>query len=1100
MATISAGDLIKLRTKQHTATPYLSVLQPVTLLSALVNNGSIARGARSIAYDTGTGSGANFALIEEGQTLVVTTSDGEKKVRVKSITGDETAGTIVCDENGINFADDDPIVILFEYRIWPVFPRISGGVFYKYYDLAYSDQNSQPPPVAIAGPHQASFMTGTTNVPVSVQVAAGGDDGYTASPATFNNAGLIAWMGNTGGSILNTFCRFALNVPQGAVITSAYLEFIANSSNATTGVTLQIKAEAADNPTAPTDLSDYNSRTRTVGVAWNITSAWTANSTYQSADISQVIQTIVDRPGFVQGNAALLFVEDNGSPENNLRIVKTYNSGAANAPVLVVNYTIPSITLNLDASDSYAVAQGATISSYAWSCTGGTIANAAIATTTITFTAAGQYWLTLTVTDSNGKTQTTHRAIFIYDDDNQPYRDFTVTGVTGSWQGGGWRFGIRATGDVTLDDFPDGALCLLWYEGQINGAEDYVNLWGAGDNVICSGYIRTDNDGDDLSSGAGVVEFSVVTPESLLDEMTEFGTISITATAIPTTWYEYASWLTVGRAIHHLLRWHSTAFSCVDIYGLTDNVLGMQQANFTEPSLLQQVNALGFQRGHFAKMVSDRLGRLHFATDSQYLNDAGRAGLDTVFSLVTADVSGEINVTRQPEGRIGAVDLDGFAFNGSVGTPYISICPGYIDSISIPVSEFRGSGSQPVKNQVLASQTDSNEKAGRVLSVNNNPFNEIRLSAPGNYLGAFDIVPSIGWYTWGITNSDLKRELELNGAKLLCRSVEQAIDTQAGTIRTTAVFEAEAIGPDGIPGNYPTGYPATTSIPAPEWTGGGAALMAFSSASYRDDNDSDWTELQTEDYTHGGKDAWWKQATGSDNPTNVIWFGLEVGAVWRVIGAGGTPVNVLPANDPPNTHSDATAPTAAELTPVQFLSDPFVQNRHFVLYSWQDAINNYWRGWIAATENNGASWQWLELYNGVSLPDQIKPLWMAVNGTVLLVTVWADEVTDILRLIAFDTALSFDDEWSLGATLLAELTANTYTAFPVTVLDDDALWYAAGRMNAPQSLANPEHIISTVDSGANWTSVDNDHGTKRVTALEVSVLDGTDRTLSLVVQ
>lgn len=1098
MASLSAGDLTKLRTGQFASTPYLSVLQPATILSATVD-GAHNRGARSIAYTGGTGSAAEFALIGEGQTLEVDTDDGTKKVRVKSITGDESSGTITVDENGIVWGAGDSIRIKFEYRIWPVFPRISGGIFYKYYDLAYSDQNTQPPPVAIAGPHQAAFLPADTTGTIAAQVSASGDDGYATSAGAFDNTGTTGIVGKLiGVTSYSSWIRVAAAIPQGATITSAVIDFVAGANSSATNAVIAIAAEDADNPTAPVSQADFAGRARTTAVTAWLPGAWTAGTPVQSPDISTVIQEVVDRPGFVSGNAIQIFLDDNGSSSAASRRFTTYNGNPGRAAILRVSYTVKaSVTLDLDASNSYAVAQGATISSYAWACTGGTIDDDTAATTTITFDTAGQYWLTLTVTDSNGKTQTTHRAIFIYDADNQPYRDFTVTGVTGSWQGGGWRFGIRATGNVTLADFPDGALCLLWYEGKINGSEDYVNLWGVGDNVICSGYIRTDNDGDDFSSGAGVIEFSAVTPESLLDEMTEFGTISITATAMPTTWYEYASWLTVGRAVHHLLRWHSTAFSCVDIYGLTDNVLGMQQANFTETSLLQQVNALGFQRGHFAKMVSDRLGRLFFVTDSQYLNDAGRGGLDTVFSLTASDISGEINVTRQPEGRIGAVVLDGFAFDGSTATPYISICPGYIDGISIPVSEFRGAGTQPIKSQVLASQTDSNEKTGRVLAVNNNPYNDFHLSTRGNYLGAFDIVPLIGWYEWGLPDADLKRELELNGANLICRAVEQQVDTQTGTIKTTVTFEVEAIGPDGIPGNYPTTYPTATQAPAPEWAGGGDALMVFSSASYRDDNDSDWTELQITDYAYGGKDAWWKTTQG-DNPADVIWFGLAVGAVYRAVGISGTPVNVIPANDPPNTHSDTTAPTAAGLTPVQFLSDPFVQGRHFVLYGWQEPSGSLWRGWIAATVNDGASWSWLELYDGLTLPDQIKPGWMAVNGTNLMVTIWADEGTDVLRLVVFDSNLAYDTEFDLGAASLTEVNDKTYTAFPVTVLDDDALWFVAGRMNAPQTLANPEHIISTADSGANWVSVENGLGTSYVAALEAG-LDNSGRLLSAVV-
>src|SRR3990172_719955 len=99
MSTLSAGNLVDLRTKRQASSIYLSSFQPVTLLSALVNNVAITRGARSIVYDSGAGSG--FATIEAGQLLEVDTVDGLKWVRVRSITGTQTAGTVVVDENSI---------------------------------------------------------------------------------------------------------------------------------------------------------------------------------------------------------------------------------------------------------------------------------------------------------------------------------------------------------------------------------------------------------------------------------------------------------------------------------------------------------------------------------------------------------------------------------------------------------------------------------------------------------------------------------------------------------------------------------------------------------------------------------------------------------------------------------------------------------------------------------------------------------------------------------------------------------------------------------------------------------------------------------------
>ena len=475
------------------------------------------------------------------------------------------------------------------------------------------------------------------------------------------------------------------------------------------------------------------------------------------------------------------------------------------------------IDFSLNSSSSYAIASGATISSRVWSCVhmgGGTsgisFSSTTAANPTLTITEAGQYWLKCIVTDSNSKTQATYRAIFVYDSATLPYTSFTASGLSGDWQTGGYRFNIEATGDIELSDFPDRTLVVLWYDNTFNGIAGYVDLWGtASQNIVCAGYLRRDQDNDDFSNGTGSVSFEVTTPDGILDATAILGSVSLEAVAAsPTTWYEYASWLTVGRSVHHLLKWHSTVLETCDVYGLTANTLGVKATPYTEASLLQMINSFAMQRGHFAKMVSDRLGRLHFVTDSQMLNDAGRAALDTVFSIVEADISGVVDVVRQEEEQVTITDLDGFSFVSPTSTPFISMQPGYRESsISYNMPEMRGAGGASFRNQVLIDQTDANEKVGRAhCAANRNPF-EMRHTTPANYLGAFDIVPSIGWYEWGLADADLKRNTALTGIKLICRHVDHAIDHAAGTIQTSIVFEPEAQGPDGIQGNYPVGYP-----------------------------------------------------------------------------------------------------------------------------------------------------------------------------------------------------------------------------------------------------------------------------------------------------
>ena len=64
-----------------------------------------------------------------------------------------------------------------------------------------------------------------------------------------------------------------------------------------------------------------------------------AGANQQSADLSEIIEAIVNRPGWDSGNAlAVIISGPNSDVLNDTRIAKAYNKSAAKAPVLVVTY------------------------------------------------------------------------------------------------------------------------------------------------------------------------------------------------------------------------------------------------------------------------------------------------------------------------------------------------------------------------------------------------------------------------------------------------------------------------------------------------------------------------------------------------------------------------------------------------------------------------------------------------------------------------------------------------------------------------------------------------------------------------------------------
>lgn len=1090
MATLlTATQKLKLRSDGHRSKFYLSVSQPRTLLTGLVNNGSIERGAVSIDFDGGAADDTD--LIQGGQTLIVTLADGKKySTSVVSFSGTASSGTITVDANPIAWENNAAIEIEENWEPRTIPPTFDNGTgISKKRGQVWTDQTlpAGTPPVAVLGCHRAAKMTETINVPVSVQIATGADDGYKYEDLFLAN-NTVTYFGNQSGGELDSYFRFILDVPQGAVIISAYLEFVSRLDYATTEVSVQIKGEDADNPTVPANVSDFNSRVRTAAIDWNITSAWSAGATYQSPDITSIVQTIVNRSGFSPGNAVQLFVENNGSTSDNFRGVETYDTIPADAATLVVNYVTLGANLTLDGSDSYAVAQGATLASYAWACTGGTIDDDTAATTTIELTTAGQYWLSLTVTDSNGNTHTGRRRIFAHstDPDNAdyPYVDFAVGSVSTSWDGSATAE-FEVFGVADFDQFRDGALVLLWKEDWYGDDAGAVGLGGCGDDLLFAGYILGDTVQQDWNNGT--VSFRAGNIIEVMKQLPMQG-LSIHAESNPAYWFQYHRQMTIARALHWLWYWHSTLFEVADVF-LPSYALYKKLFKFQEGSLYAQGQSLA--DSIFAGVTANRAGQVYVEQDVQALDAAGRAAVSELTEIESGDWREKLVIPRRHKKALAGVKLRGYYFNGETLVPYCSIAPSKIRDDS-------GSGVAPYDGIVVDSQAMANLYSGRRLAGANVDPSEVRLQLAGNY-SVIDVVPQY-WLTMDLAEADTPRGHVWTDRRLVPRQVVNNIDVVNGLLFTDIICAPEALGPDGISELCPE-VPDAVVEDAP-WVGvepALEALVAFGSVNFRDANAADWTEQSAAGADYGAKDVWWTLRQGSTNPQDAILWKVDGGEIYRSLDAGETWEDVSPASNPPDTWEGSTAPGIDSVTFVGIFSDAWTQGRFFSLAEQQ--IDGLWQGWLAVTDDDGLSWTWVELYDGVTLPAGIRPIWLACNGSYVLVTAWEDDATDILRLLVFDADLAYSAKYSLGGAAEADVFTNkTLIAYPATVLDDDDLWHIYGRMNAPQGLDNPEHIIKTTDAGSSWASVDKVHGTGHVSFLDVGLDDSGDRVLSLTVQ
>lgn len=205
----------------------------------------------------------------------------------------------------------------------------------------------------VSGGNESTYFTGTvsanvlvagTNV-IAVEIhqrdSSSSDLGFdlslTTKPASNQLAGL-------------KFSNVA--VPQGVTIREAYITFT-SKNDGTSQTNMVIKAHDVDNaPGFSTTANDLSSRSLTSdSVQWYYVQTWADSVEYESPDLSNVVQEIIDRSGWASGNGMAFIISGSG-----IREAWSFDSNPDLAPALTIKYYDGSITetlynISIDSSD-----------------------------------------------------------------------------------------------------------------------------------------------------------------------------------------------------------------------------------------------------------------------------------------------------------------------------------------------------------------------------------------------------------------------------------------------------------------------------------------------------------------------------------------------------------------------------------------------------------------------------------------------------------------------------------------------------------------------------------------------------------------------------
>ncbi|CAA6819376.1 MAG: Unknown protein [uncultured Thiotrichaceae bacterium] len=270
-----------------------------------------------------------------------------------------------------------------------------------------------------------------SNAPSVLEIAinSGDDDAEESSTGSVSLGSSDLELTEDGG-VQTVGMRFtSINLPQGAVISRAYVQFqVDETSSASTQ--LRIEGEAADNPsTFISSNNNISNRLRTnanvswTPVAWPATNA--RGSDQQTPDLRSIVQELVGRSGWSAGQAMVFIVSGTGE-----RTAESFNGDAAAAPTLHIEFSIdgnPAPVASFNATptsgnspllvsfDARNSTDNDSITRYDWDFGDGNQAADSSATVTHSYTTLGNYTATLTVTDNENKSSTAEQVITVTD-------------------------------------------------------------------------------------------------------------------------------------------------------------------------------------------------------------------------------------------------------------------------------------------------------------------------------------------------------------------------------------------------------------------------------------------------------------------------------------------------------------------------------------------------------------------------------------------------------------------------------------------------------------------------------------------------------------
>ncbi len=373
------------------------------------------------------------------------------------------------------------------------------------------------------------------------------------------------------------------------------------------------------------------------------------------------------------------------------------------------------ITVDFDAGNSFVVADGAAIATYAWDVDDGSITVGTAASQAITATfPSGFRWVSLTITDDNGKSHTARTPVFARNPAAGADKTISIFEITQHRiTQDGQDVSVRIRENIAETTYPDGTLCMI-ADGEPSIAADRTNLLSVGWHWADPATIS--------AKRTGVLRDTVF---QILDVAGRLGTLptfgeEVTYLATPDSWATMTT-PNIDKFMHYLFQWHSTA---LDLADWTPSGTGSAMATAIFQAEGQSLWDAIARKGPYIvpdyHLTCNTLGQLQTIVDP-FLQDSGDRTA-TIQATLTEDDWSDVKYTHQHFSRFhwlraGAV-VTGTTDPENLPTVF-GIAPGPTPS--------QGANETQHFEQLAVSQAALNKSAGHRYARMNAPETSFRI-------------------------------------------------------------------------------------------------------------------------------------------------------------------------------------------------------------------------------------------------------------------------------------------------------------------------------------------------------------------------------------